>query len=835
MLIASTGCALEDDFCPDNPDKIEPGICGCNLPDIDSDDDGSLDCKDECPDDPEKIKIGTCGCGIKDTDSDNDTVPDCNDECPSNPDKLEAGICGCDLPDSDRDGDEIMDCDDKCPDDPDKQYVGKCGCGTPETGDSDNDGTDDCIDACPLDPKKTETGECGCGIADEDIDENGTLDCKELCSEGSLKAGKLPGACGCNSEDSEDNLKDSDGDGIIDCNDKCPTNRCYFNEECPADPWDEYENKFQIRSACDFEELRNMQPPPQKISIENNINLSILAKIENNICQLDWEPIQLTKDTIIYGKDKTISALSGTLRCSLTNALFEKIEANTSISNLTLDYDIVSNSAQAMLANTATLDYTDTPSKISNVKYKGSIKTDTQNPVGGLIGKLTSSNIISKTCINQRLVIENTYADGISIYATKANDVGGLIGHSECLDYSPSIKHHTVDTIQGQNNVGGFVGYWGHHNFTPQKTLYIESNAISGKDYVGGVFGLISAETNTVLTNDTISISNINNKSIDAHGKLYIGGIIGKIEGGIQLSNITNEIYLLHGEENIGGILGGNTVSNVFFQIVSPIQLSYIKNNIQTIEGSSTIGGIIGETKSLSKLSSIHNIIKKTIQGSINIGGIIGSSAYMSQMNNVISLTPNINGNTSIGGLYGKALSLILDSVDAEIFVLRGKTDVGGLIGSATSVTLKNTSSRANVQIIEAAEKNVGGMIGKVTGPLNITDTVSAASLSQNIDGTQSPSQSYLVSGSYAIKTNSDTGEKSPNLTTQNAYWLKRYASYAITTDKEIDGYFVGFEPNQTPPTIEKLQKSSGKSWIETPFNINGKQINVPKIVLKIN
>ena len=83
--------------CINNPDKTEPGICGCCLPDIDSDGDTIMDCMDICPndspDDPDND--GICGC-LSDTDSDGDGVIDCIDICPNdNPDDPDNdGICG---------------------------------------------------------------------------------------------------------------------------------------------------------------------------------------------------------------------------------------------------------------------------------------------------------------------------------------------------------------------------------------------------------------------------------------------------------------------------------------------------------------------------------------------------------------------------------------------------------------------------------------------------------------------------------------------------------------------------------------------------------------------
>jgi hypothetical protein len=45
-------CEVNEDECPDNPDKIAPGQCGCDEPDTHSDDDGTADCDDDCPMDP---------------------------------------------------------------------------------------------------------------------------------------------------------------------------------------------------------------------------------------------------------------------------------------------------------------------------------------------------------------------------------------------------------------------------------------------------------------------------------------------------------------------------------------------------------------------------------------------------------------------------------------------------------------------------------------------------------------------------------------------------------------------------------------------------------------
>lgn len=75
------------DFCPNDPEKIDPGLCGCSIADVDRDQDGIPDCNDICPDDPSN------------SDNDDDGTLNCIDDCPNDPAKAETGACGCGVPD----------------------------------------------------------------------------------------------------------------------------------------------------------------------------------------------------------------------------------------------------------------------------------------------------------------------------------------------------------------------------------------------------------------------------------------------------------------------------------------------------------------------------------------------------------------------------------------------------------------------------------------------------------------------------------------------------------------------------------------------------------------
>jgi len=214
---SGTSGVLCEDACSDDPNKTEPGICGCNVSDTDSDSDGTADCVDACPANPSKTTAGgICGGCEDESDSDGDGTPDCQDLCAFDANKIDGGVCGCGVSDDDVDADGTADCFDGCPLNPLKTSPGGfCG-GCEDESDIDGDGTPDCGDDCPADPAKIDAGVCGCHESDADADGDGTADCVDGCPANPTK--NAPGgACGDCSDD-----VDTDGDATPDCIDSCP-------------------------------------------------------------------------------------------------------------------------------------------------------------------------------------------------------------------------------------------------------------------------------------------------------------------------------------------------------------------------------------------------------------------------------------------------------------------------------------------------------------------------------------------------------------------------------------------------------------------------------------
>jgi hypothetical protein len=69
------------DLCPNDPNKVAPGVCGCGTVDVDADNDGTYDCHEECPNNPLRVVAGACGCDFPrlNEDINENDIPDCNE------------------------------------------------------------------------------------------------------------------------------------------------------------------------------------------------------------------------------------------------------------------------------------------------------------------------------------------------------------------------------------------------------------------------------------------------------------------------------------------------------------------------------------------------------------------------------------------------------------------------------------------------------------------------------------------------------------------------------------------------------------------------------------
>jgi len=139
------------DNCPNTPMGAVVDVHGCP---IDDDGDGVPNGIDQCPNTPKGVHVDAKGCPI---DSDGDGVPDGIDQCDNTPHGAVVDAKGCPI-DSDNDG--VPDGIDKCANTPAGARVDATGCPI----DSDGDGVPDGLDQCPNTPAGARVDKDGCPI-----------------------------------------------------------------------------------------------------------------------------------------------------------------------------------------------------------------------------------------------------------------------------------------------------------------------------------------------------------------------------------------------------------------------------------------------------------------------------------------------------------------------------------------------------------------------------------------------------------------------------------------------------------------------------------------------
>jgi hypothetical protein len=195
----SDGHGDDCDGCPADPDKIDPGQCGCGIPDVDTDSDATVDCLDTCLDGDGDGYGAAGGAGNTCTAADcDDTEPTCNADCTT-----------------DADSDTTIDCLDTCLDGDGDGYGSAGGAGNTCTDVDCDDSASTCTTDCTT-----------------DTDSDATIDCLDTCLDADGDGYGSGGGAGnsCTAADCDDTeatcstdcTTDTDSDSAPDCSDNCP-------------------------------------------------------------------------------------------------------------------------------------------------------------------------------------------------------------------------------------------------------------------------------------------------------------------------------------------------------------------------------------------------------------------------------------------------------------------------------------------------------------------------------------------------------------------------------------------------------------------------------------
>ena len=713
LILSLSGCTddtpIETDFCPDNPDKNVPGVCGCDVEDSDSNHNNIPDClepdMDLCPDDPDKTMPGICGCGVADTDENSSTVPDCletdMDLCPEDPDKTTPGICGCGVPDVDSDGDGVYVCHDACDDDSTKVQEGICGCGVADV-DSDGDGTMDCQDACPKDANKIESGICGCGYLDEgdniaDSDGDGTPDCLDLCPDNPLKTEPGQGDCG---------WLDTDGDGVEDKDDACIYNPTITKSGVDCNiKQNNGTTIFEIWTAGDFETLKTeldkrtadgaTPTDTYKIQLMRNIDLNENYRIDTHDgkCMTDFVSIDLNHAEF-DGKKHTVQFTQDKVRCALTKPIFNQV-ISSQIHDLNLNYDM-NGRASAVLAKEIK------SSTVKNVGWNGdfvsgfsSIYGETSSTFSVIADNVHQSTLENIQQTGSIQALDMNY-DGLvrSLYETKVANVDiqisdmmllkdsvsafGYIGNlSDIDDISVSIDKLKVYS-------GSYLGvFQTMHDTISFDILNINMNdveIISTGEYRQGELSLV---TDTLT--GKLSHLNINVGKLYSYEKVY--GLMRQIEESASVENVELNLGEMLVKESIYGICYRNygTIKNV---VLNGTSLESTEHSVHVAMYEHPSSGVIENVE-----VALDNVkTKKAFYGfaADNYGTV---NHYRLTSNQLRTVEGNVNG-----FVYASKQGSVTDNVDLMYKNVKASKNMFAL-SSFTQGTLSNIAFYGDIYL----------------------------------------------------------------------------------------------------------------------------------------
>ena len=426
----------------------------------------------------------------------------------------------------------------------------------------------------------------------------------------------------------------------------------YFKEIYSFDDWQSidtssYQN-YRLMSDIDF-------------SGKNNIKDNILV----NRLETDGKVYTLKNISLEY--TTSYNGLIKGLRNSLENVNFE----NITIKNTTSDSNnigVIVNSNASTIRNINIKNLTINASGnyigfISNAEGENiaDINIDTVSLngayyVGFLVGKIGVKNI------------DNIYGTNINIKATGSN-VGGIVGYVVNVEnghmQNVTIEKNSTIISTDSQYIGGVVGRKDGNSSFRLKYIYARDLTVKGKDYVGGIGGMlldarhlyannVNVEGNSYVGGIQGSAGSIyevcvKNSNINATGD-YVGGISGKSDW--RYVNITTINTKIQSTGNFVGAIAGLSGGNISSYNI------YAQDCI--VEGNSYVGGIIG-VFTCKPLYNTYNNSKVTATNH-TAGGIIGylDNTNMTAVNN----TSNLYNNYVAGG------------------IITAKTNAGGFIGN---------------------------------------------------------------------------------------------------------------------------------------------------------
>jgi hypothetical protein len=484
--------------------------------------------------------------------------------------------------------------------------------------------------------------------------------------------------------------------------------------------------------------------------VANNVttfkNYTVTQMDDIDLNELNWKPVG-TSTRLFMGtfdgnskeiKNMTVSVTSGYggLFAAVSSAVIE----NTTVKDSSVT--ITGNSYAGGIAG-----YAENAVTISNCKYYGTVTcSGTVSCAAGIVGDLKNFTGTVTGCEFKG-----------SIVAESSNYAGGIAGCM--LNCSGSVENcSTVDSsINGNNGIGGCIGYINNCNVTVKNCTV--SGSVSGNAYFGGCVGYILSNKASYGEN-TIDNCSFNKGNID--GNNCGGGIFGKIDSSSYSKPVIKDCTVSGSIITCGSYTGGiggelNSVYSasgdygIFDCTVGPSSDNKPSEVICSSESGTYTGGVIGWAygTTISGCGFTGTVTANTNSSATikQVGGIAGGAGAKSSIKNcafdgTITTTGQYAG--GIAGYMGfsspafQASARTKDTANivsftgntvAENSKITGGASVGGVAGlvsglsAITGYNLKNVEVKATVySTTETDFFSSGGIIGYAEKTDSITD-----------------------------------------------------------------------------------------------------------------
>ena len=318
-------------------------------------------------------------------------------------------------------------------------------------------------------------------------------------------------------------------------------------------------------------------------------------------------------------------------------------------------------------------------------KVYQNIDMDNGGANNGIIG--TNVNQFTGSFDGNNFTLSNfRYIDNLSDYIALFAYVGA----------AGVVKNLTVDTglyrVEGKSYVGAIIGRSDNSQSNLSAKGVVVGSGVNSQ-YIGGAIGYMVGNLSDSIS--TASVANLVNRNT--------GGLVGYIQGSIDNASVT--VNVTHnGAEFSGGVAGqvtSGSITNTYAQgamFISPTGANFLH------------GGIVGNLNN-GNLSNSWSSISITSVGASTVGGLVGGLATANTISNASSSSTIITDNTTTGGIAGRAMAGTIQNSFFTGSIVSSSSGAGGITGENRG-TIQNCYLKGSV----SGASRSGGISGTQSG-----------------------------------------------------------------------------------------------------------------------